>query len=46
MTFKEQKETLFTAIQFLMELYKDLAARAEPPVLTWDSKLKKIPRIT
>lgn len=41
MTFKEQKEKLFTAVQILMELYKDVADRAEPFTLAWDSELKK-----
>lgn len=41
MTYKEQKETLFTAIQLLMELYQDIAERAEPLTLTCNSELKK-----
>lgn len=46
MTFKEQKEKLFTAVQILMELYKDLAERAEPFKLTCNSELKKMTSTT
>lgn len=43
MTFKEQKEKLFEAIQALMALYQDVAGRAEPFLLMRNSELKKIP---
>ena len=47
MTYKQMKEKLFDAVQLLMEIYKDVAARAEPLTLAWDSsELKKIRRIT
>lgn len=42
MTFKEQKEKLFEAVQILMELYQDLADRAEPFTLTRGSEVKKM----
>ena len=45
MTFKEQKEKLFAAVQLLMEVYQDLAARAEPFTLSRNnSEVKKIPQ--
>lgn len=46
MTYQDLKEKLFDAVQLLMEIYQDLAARAEPLTLTCNSELKKIPRIT
>ena len=41
MTFKEQQETLFTAIQLLMKLYQDISKRSEPFTLTQNSEVKK-----
>ena len=46
MNYKELKQKLFDAAQLLMEIYQDIAARAEPLALVWDSEPKKIPRIT
>ena len=43
MTYKELKQKLFDAAQILMELYQDIAARAEPFSLQANSELKKIP---
>lgn len=42
MTFKEQQETLFTAVQLLMKLYQDLSKRTEPFTCTDNSEVKKI----
>ncbi|MBQ4053076.1 MAG: hypothetical protein IJD33_01920 [Clostridia bacterium] len=42
MTYREQKETLFQAIQLLMKLYQDVAPRAEPFTLARGSELKKM----
>ena len=41
MTYKELKQKLFDATQILMELYQDIAARAEPFSLHTNSELKK-----
>ena len=46
MTYKEQQQKLFTAVQLLMELYQELSLRAEPLSFARNSELKKIPRIT
>lgn len=45
MTFKEEQETLFTAIQLLMKLYQDISKRSEPFTLTQNSEVKKSLRI-
>lgn len=42
MTFKEQQETLFTAVQLLMKLYQDLSARAEPFAFAQNIEAKKM----
>lgn len=46
MNYKDLKQKLFDATQLLMEIYQDIAARAEPLALVWDSEVKKIPWIT
>ena len=46
MTFKELKQKLFDATQILMELYQDIAARAEPFTLYINSEVKKSLPIT
>ena len=46
MTYKELKQKLFDATQILMELYQDIAARAEPFTLTCNSEVKKSLPIT
>lgn len=46
MTFKEEKQILFDAIQGLMKIYQSIAQRAEPFTITCNSELKKRKRIT
>lgn len=45
MTYKEQKQKLFSAIQILTELFKDVAERAEPFAMYTNSELKKMTKI-
>lgn len=42
MNYKELKQKLFEATQILMELYQDIAARAEPFTVVYNSEVKKM----
>lgn len=46
MNYKDLKQKLFDAVQILMELYQDIAERAEPFTLACNIEAKKTPSTT
>ena len=46
MNYKDLKQKLFDAVQILMELYQDIAQRAEPFTLACNIEAKKMPSTT